>query len=372
MTNPEKNILITDASHPVGRECMLLLAKSGYCVWAGAKDPARLAKTIRPDRNNIRLLKMDTARPGTLDRALDEVISRTDSLIHAVINTSDLMLSAPVEEMPAAALRALYEANYFGFLQVLKKILPAMRKMQEGKIINVSPLTRDYCIPYFSQYFSAKAGMEQLIAGLRTELLPFRIQASSLLYTWTKDGRPAAAARDNDPRSVYSRYMYHTNAEVTRAMRKGVSPEKIARRVRRLLLCRRMKPKYYTTSFPQSLLFYFTRFLPKAMEEEMMLAYIRFRDKRRYPRTGIHRDILLSTGEGPGLKVKVLDISRRGIRFEYRAERVRIGKRLRIAGREFEVLLLSNDLDRRTARLMFRYAMNRNAYRDFVRDLRGQ
>ncbi|MDD5067479.1 MAG: PilZ domain-containing protein, partial [bacterium] len=102
----------------------------------------------------------------------------------------------------------------------------------------------------------------------------------------------------------------------------------------------------------------------------MMLAYLKLKEKRRFRRVGIHRDVVLSTAGEERFKVKLIDISRGGIKFLYYRDRIRIEQGIRLNNRYFEVMLLSKDLDHRIIRIMFRNVMTRAQFRDLVEQLR--
>lgn len=350
--------------------CLIELARNGYQVWGALKEPERFRKVHKGPWNNTHLILMNIREKNSIDNAIKKILKETGNVIDVLINTADQKARGSVEEMPALSVASLFETNFFHFIQILKDVIPAMRERREGTIINISPLTHDYCIPYYSQYFAIKTAQEQLISGLRTELKPFHIQVASLLIGWVKETEPGSVIPSVSYPSPYSRHIYQTDIEISASVRKGIEPENAARKVLKMLKQKNLNPRYYLTPFPHSLLLYFTRFLPRNLEEEMMLAYLKLKEKRRFRRVGIHRDVVLSTAGKERFKVKLIDISRGGIKFLYYRDRIRIEQGIRLNNRYFEVMLLSKDLDHRIIRIMFRNVMTRAQFRDLVEQLR--
>jgi NAD(P)-dependent dehydrogenase (short-subunit alcohol dehydrogenase family) len=82
--------------------------------------------------------------------------------IDVLINNAGLIgPAAACEEANLQQVRALFETNFFGVVQMTNAVLPIMRRQGGGKIINISSVCGRICAPpYFAFYAAAKHALE--------------------------------------------------------------------------------------------------------------------------------------------------------------------------------------------------------------------
>ena len=95
--------------------------------------------------------------------------------IDILINNAGFGLMGAVEEASAAEIEALYRTNVFGLLTVTRAVLPAMRKAQSGRILNISSIGGYRGAAGFGVYCSTKFAVEGLSEALHDELAPLGI-----------------------------------------------------------------------------------------------------------------------------------------------------------------------------------------------------
>ncbi len=86
------------------------------------------------------------------------------------MNCVNKMLIGSVEEETVDEVRALYDTNVFGVLEVCRQVLPVMRRQGGGTIVNMSSLGGLIAVPYMSAYTSAKSALEALSEAMHHEL----------------------------------------------------------------------------------------------------------------------------------------------------------------------------------------------------------
>ena len=138
--NDTKNALVTGANKGIGREVVRQLAKQGYAVWLGARDPRRgekAAAELAAEGLAVRPLVLDVTSDASVAAA---VKAFGDGPLHALVNNAgittrgpDTTLSVTVDEM-----RTVYETNVFGPVRVTQAFLPALRKSKAGRVVMVS------------------------------------------------------------------------------------------------------------------------------------------------------------------------------------------------------------------------------------------
>lgn len=116
----------------------------------------------------------------TSDESVSEAIQKAGT-IDILINNAGIGYFGPIEDLDMQKAKNQLEINFFGYLRVLKQVIPQMRERQKGQIINVSSLAGVLYIPFQTHYSASKAGILRMTEGLKIELKPFNIKVSAVL-----------------------------------------------------------------------------------------------------------------------------------------------------------------------------------------------
>ncbi|MEM9705729.1 MAG: SDR family oxidoreductase [Pseudomonadota bacterium] len=204
-----KPVLVTGASSGIGAAISEKLAASGFRVYAAARRADKLDVVAAHASGRITPLVMDVTDAGSIDRALEN-IADDGSTLFGLVNNAGLSVTGPLESTDTNEWRRLYETNVFGVVELTKAVLPQMRGVSAGRIINIGSIAGRIATPFFSPYASSKHALEGLSDSLRREVAPFGIDVSlvrpgfirtdfgdqeqAALEPHTKDGLPYAAA----------------------------------------------------------------------------------------------------------------------------------------------------------------------------------
>ncbi|BCP06402.1 short-chain dehydrogenase/reductase [Mycobacterium paraintracellulare] len=118
----------------------------------------------------------DTDQVAAAVAAADEAFGGIDVLVN---NAGHGYLSA-VEEGEDAEVRKLFDVNYFGAVDMIKAVLPAMRARGSGHIINISSMTGLVANPPNAYYSSTKFALEAVTEALATEVRPLGIKVTAV------------------------------------------------------------------------------------------------------------------------------------------------------------------------------------------------
>jgi NAD(P)-dependent dehydrogenase (short-subunit alcohol dehydrogenase family) len=168
-----QTVLITGASSGIGRATAEIFAKRGWNVSATARNPAdesiwgRAGVTISP--------RLDVTDEASIATAIAATLERFGS-IDVVVNNAGYGLFGPVEGTTAEQLEAVFRTNVFGTANVIRQVLPHMRRRRSGVIINVSSVAGRVATPYLAPYNATKFAVEGLSESLRFELEPHNIR----------------------------------------------------------------------------------------------------------------------------------------------------------------------------------------------------
>lgn len=170
---PEQVVLVTGSSSGIGRAVVLEAVRRGHRVFASARKPADLADLGGRERITVLSLEVtDTASIGVaVERVLTEA-GRVDTLV----NSAGYGQYGAVEDVSIELWRRQFEVNFFGTLEVIRGVLPAMRAARRGTIVNVSSVAGKIAIPFAAPYCASKHALEALSDALRVEVAPFGIR----------------------------------------------------------------------------------------------------------------------------------------------------------------------------------------------------
>ncbi len=89
--------------------------------------------------------------------------------------------TAPTEEISCEEWRQSIDVNLNGMFYTVRKVIPQMKKNQEGCIVNFSTASTKTGLPNRSPYIASKYGVEGLTRNLARELGPFNIRCNAIL-----------------------------------------------------------------------------------------------------------------------------------------------------------------------------------------------
>lgn len=166
--------LITGCSSGFGRELAKLVLARGWRAVVTARDPAKVADIAAAHADRALVLALDVTRGaqiGEVVAAAKQKFGRIDALV----NNAGYGYLAAIEEGEDEAVRAMFEANVFGLIDLTKAVLPIMRAQGSGLIVNISSiggLTSQAATGY---YHGTKYAVEGISESLAAEVKPLGI-----------------------------------------------------------------------------------------------------------------------------------------------------------------------------------------------------
>ena len=115
-----KTILITGCSSGIGYASAKMMRARGWRVFAScrkAEDCARL------EGEGFESPRIDYEDSGTIESGLAEVLAATGGTLDALFNNGAYGIPAPVEDLPTDALRSIFEANFFGYFDLINQLM---------------------------------------------------------------------------------------------------------------------------------------------------------------------------------------------------------------------------------------------------------
>ncbi|MBB3934140.1 oxidoreductase [Aureimonas phyllosphaerae] len=174
MLNPDAVWMITGASRGLGRALAREVLAAGYKVVLAARRPADVADIVAEAGDRATAVALDVVDGRQVASAVEEATARFGR-IDVLVNNAGYGYLGAIEEGADEDVRALFETNLFGAIDVIKAVLPGMRARRKGHIVNISSIGGIVTYPGVGYYHMVKFGVEAMSETLAKELSPLGI-----------------------------------------------------------------------------------------------------------------------------------------------------------------------------------------------------
>jgi NAD(P)-dependent dehydrogenase (short-subunit alcohol dehydrogenase family) len=142
MPATDRVALVTGANKGIGFEVARSIAKAGYVVLLGARNPTtgrEAADTLTSEGLDVRLIELDVTRMETISAAAARIEADFGKLDVLVNNAG---ITDPHDGPPSRAsidvIERVLRTNFLGAVAVAQAMLPLLRKSDAGRIVNVA------------------------------------------------------------------------------------------------------------------------------------------------------------------------------------------------------------------------------------------
>ncbi|BCL32172.1 oxidoreductase [Streptomyces aurantiacus] len=168
---------ITGASRGFGKELTEAALAQGDQVVAAARDPYAVEKALPEAGDRLLAVALDVTDPEQAATAVHAAVERFGR-IDVLVNNAGYGLFGSVEETSDTQVRALFDTNVFGMLNVTRAALPTLRRQRAGHVVNISSSAGFVAGPGRGLYGASKFAVEAITEALRGELAPLGVHAT--------------------------------------------------------------------------------------------------------------------------------------------------------------------------------------------------
>ncbi|RLD29422.1 MAG: short-chain dehydrogenase/reductase [Bacteroidetes bacterium] len=260
-----KVVLITGASSGIGKSIGEYLTQKGMTVSGTSRNPQNYPDSKFP------IIALDVANNDSILSCIQTVLD-AEGRIDVVINNAGAGITGPIEEIPEAEIKRNFETNFFGPINVIKAVLPQMRKQNSGLIINITSIAGYMGLPYRGIYTASKGALELITETFRMEIKDFNIQMTNIapgdFATNIAAGRFHAPIKENSPyKEKYGSVLKAIDEDVN----KGNNPIDMAKTVYKVIKTKKPKIHYKVGAFMQKFSIVLKRILPDKVYEKLLL-----------------------------------------------------------------------------------------------------
>jgi NAD(P)-dependent dehydrogenase (short-subunit alcohol dehydrogenase family) len=194
--------IVTGAGQGIGRVFAKAFALAGAIPVIADKNADRgnaVAGEVRSAGGRALAVETDVANPSSVESLISAVnaeFGRIDILVNNAAIFSILEMR-PFEEIPLSEWEAVLRVNVTGPYLCARGVLPTMRKLGKGRIINIASGAVTLGRPNYLHYIASKGALIGMSRSMARELGSTGITVNSILPPLKRLGRARAREETN-------------------------------------------------------------------------------------------------------------------------------------------------------------------------------
>jgi NAD(P)-dependent dehydrogenase (short-subunit alcohol dehydrogenase family) len=260
-----KVVLITGGSSGIGKSIGAYLADKGFRVYGTSRNPKLIKNHPFP------LITLNVKEVKSIEAAVKKVIAKENRL-DILINNAGMGITGSIEDTPTDEMRRVFDTNFFGAIDMMKAVLPEMRKQQSGMIFNITSIAGYMGLPFRGIYSATKGALELVTEATSMEVKQFGIKVISVapgdFATSIASGRFHTPVFEN---SAYKE-IYQNNLDLMDAhVSDGDNPIEMAKGIYAIINNKNPRVHYKIGSFMQKFSIVLKRILPDRTYEKLLM-----------------------------------------------------------------------------------------------------
>ena len=260
-----KVVLITGASSGIGKSIAEFLLSKEMIVYGTSRNPAKVKET------KMYMLALDVTDVNSINDAISSIISKEGKL-DVLVNNAGMGITGPIEDTPTEEMRKVFDTNFFGAIDVMKSVLPQMRKQKSGLIINITSIAGYMGLPFRGMYSATKGALELVTEAVRMETKEFGIHITNVapgdFATNIAAGRYHTPVFEN---SAYKTKYAENLALMDTHVDSGMDPKAMAKTVYKIINTGHPKVHYKVGAFMEKFSIVLKRILPDKVYERLLM-----------------------------------------------------------------------------------------------------
>ncbi|WP_297337446.1 SDR family NAD(P)-dependent oxidoreductase [Algoriphagus sp.] len=169
-----KIAVVTGVSKGIGLELVKLLVEKEVVVAGWGRTKPELAHP------NFHFFTCDVSQEESVEDAYQETIQKLGSDIRILVNNAGFGVAGATETFSTADWKAMFDTNVHGIFYTTKRLIPGMKKADEGHILNVASIAGLNGVNQFAGYVGTKHAVRGISHSLYMELRDFGIKVSTI------------------------------------------------------------------------------------------------------------------------------------------------------------------------------------------------
>ncbi len=269
-----RTILITGCSSGIGHCAALGMQARGWQVFATARKPEDIAAL---QGLGITTHYLDYTEADSIHAAAEAVLAASGGRLDALFNNGAYAQPGALEDVSTDVLRAQFEANFFGWHELTRLIVPPMRRQGHGRIVMNSSILGLIALGFRGPYNCTKFALEAYSDTLRIELTGSGVHVSviepgPIRTRFTQTAAEYARKNIDLKNSVHKAYYKRRIGSMERGGNSlgELGPEAVLKVLVHACESRNPRPQYFVTT-PTKAMSLLKRVLPKRQLDALLL-----------------------------------------------------------------------------------------------------
>ena len=172
-----KNWFITGISSGLGKALAESVIESGDFVIGTYRHQSQVNEFNTKYTGKAHSILLDITNEQNIEKSVSKIISEFGK-IDVLVNNAGIGFAGAVEETSIEEVKEVFDANFFGTLKITQTVLPFMRKVKNGNIVQISSHGGIKAFAGFGIYNASKFAVEGFSEALAQEVAPLGIKVS--------------------------------------------------------------------------------------------------------------------------------------------------------------------------------------------------
>jgi short-subunit dehydrogenase len=258
-----RSVVITGGSRGLGLVLARQLAAEGAQLTLVARDVRELESAVRdihgryPDAA-VAIAQADVGNTHEVEHVVADTVARFGR-IDAVINNAGVIQVGPLDHMHESDYEDAMRTHFWGPLSFTRAVLPHMRRLGGGTIVNISSIGGRIAVPHMLPYSASKFALVGLSDGLRAELAQDNISVTTVCPGLMRIGSPVNASFKGRHEREFAWFAVASSlpfvtigaeraaAQIIRAARRGDAELVITPQAKAAIIARTLVPELFSS-----------------------------------------------------------------------------------------------------------------------------
>lgn len=180
MKKEEKIAVITGGSSGIGEGIAKKLSEEKYIVILASRSLDKMKKIQKELPSESMVVEMDVSSTESVTKAFKEIMEKY-SRIDVLVNSAGIMPLTYLKNRHLDEWLNTIEVNVKGTLRCIYSVLPIMKQLKNGHIVNIASVDGKEIFAGGAVYGASKAAVIELSRAMRMELSPeFNIRVTAI------------------------------------------------------------------------------------------------------------------------------------------------------------------------------------------------
>ena len=196
----QRKLLITGASQGIGAALVEQARAAGHLVSFTGRDQARIEALAA--KTGAHGLVADVTSGDDNQRTVDDALARMGG-IDTLVNNAGYAYRADIGSLDVAAMRAMFETNVFGLVDITNRVVPHLKAQAFGDIVNLASTSGMKGGATGTAYGGSKWAVRGITQCWQAELRPHNIRVGCICPSEVQTNFGGRAGRNN-PNKLYA------------------------------------------------------------------------------------------------------------------------------------------------------------------------